>query len=269
MNHPLKPIIRAVVNQKGGVGKTTSAINISAALAQMGKKVLLIDLDAQGNASTGLGLHADKRETTSYDLFHAENNTIKSIIQPTAVPNLDLIPACINLSGLEHELYIRPRKVFVLKDFFLQHAADVADYDYILLDCPPSLGLLTVNALVLAQSVLVPLQCEFFALEGLSQLLKALQHLRHGHNPQIKIAGVALTMFEKRNRICQQVNEEVRQHLKALVYQTVIPRNVRLSEAPSHGVPALVYDANCAGSLAYKALAREMVEKDTEVERNS
>lgn len=244
----------AIANQKGGVGKTTSAINIATAIAATGWRTMLVDLDPQGNASTGLGISSHDRDYSTYDLL-LEEGTLEQCVQKTRIPNLDIVPATQDLSGAEVELVGEPDRVERLK----KALSDADAYDVCFIDCPPSLGLLTLNALSAADSLLVPLQCEFFALEGLSQLLQTVERVQQGINPSLKILGVTLTMFDRRNRLTDQVAEDVRECLGGLVFDTVIPRNVRLSEAPSHGLPALIYDHSCAGSRAYMSLARELL----------
>jgi len=250
-------MIRIVVaNQKGGVGKTTTAINLATALAAIGWKVLLVDLDPQGNASTGLGVGQSQRERSSYDVLIGQASVADSAVG-TRVTRLDLLPATVDLSGAEIELVELEERAHRL-DRALE-AVPSGRWDICLIDCPPSLGLLTVNALVAARHLLVPLQCEFFALEGLSQLLQTVERIRVAFNPQLAILGIALTMFDRRNNLSQQVAEDVRACLGQVVFETVVPRNVRLSEAPSHGLPALIYDLRCSGSEAYIKLARELI----------
>jgi chromosome partitioning protein len=246
----------AVANQKGGVGKTTTCINLATALAAIGWRVLLIDLDPQGNASTGVGVAASQRTLSSYDVLIGQASAAEAAV-PTRVPRLDLLPATVDLSGAEIEMVSLDDRAHRL-DKALK-AAPSGRWDICLIDCPPSLGLLTVNALVAARHLLVPLQCEFFALEGLSQLLQTVERIRVAFNPQLSILGVALTMFDRRNNLSQAVSEDVRACLGTTVFETVVPRNVRLSEAPSHGLPALIYDLKCPGSEAYIRLAREVL----------
>lgn len=246
----------AVANQKGGVGKTTTAINLATALAATGLRVLLIDLDPQGNASTGLGIGQALREHSSYELLTGAA-TLEQAAVATRVPRLDIVPATVDLSGAEIELIDFERRTHRL-DAALEGYGD-ARWDVCLIDCPPSLGLLTVNALIAANSILVPLQAEFFALEGLSQLLQTVERIRERFNPALSILGVVLTMYDRRNNLSAQVSDDVRACLGKVVFDTVIPRNVRLSEAPSHGVPALIYDHRCPGSQAYIDLARELI----------
>jgi len=248
----------AIANQKGGVGKTTTAINVGTALAATGQRVLLIDLDPQGNASTGLGIGRNQREHSTYDLLLTEAN-LEDVVMATKVPQLDIVPATQDLSGAEIELIEFDARTHRLDAAISRHVA--GRWDVVLIDCPPSLGLLTINAMVAAHALLVPLQCEFFALEGLSQLLTTVERIRSRFNPGLSILGVALTMYDRRNRLTDQVSDDVRAVLGRVVFDTVIPRNVRLSEAPSHGVPALIYDYRCAGSEAYIALAREVIDR--------
>lgn len=249
--------VLVVANQKGGVGKTTTAINLGTALAAVGEKVLLIDSDPQGNASTGLGVGRALRKNTLYDVLMGEKPLLDAVVK-TSVPGLDLTPSDPDLSGVELELGQQARRSFKLRDA-LSPLRDARSYTYVLIDCPPSLNLLTVNAMAAADAVLVPLQCEFFALEGLSQLMRTIDLVRGSLNPALELQGVVLTMYDRRNALSGQVATDVRGHFGEAVYETVIPRNVRVSEAPSFGKPALVYDLKCAGSQAYLKLAREVV----------
>ena len=246
----------AVANQKGGVGKTTTAINLATALAAIGWRVLLVDLDPQGNASTGLGVGVSQRTLSSYDVLIGSASVAEAAV-PTRVPRLDLLPATVDLSGAEIEMVGLDDRAHRLDKTL--SATGPTRWDICLIDCPPSLGLLTVNALVAARNLLVPLQCEFFALEGLSQLLQTVERIRVAFNPELSILGVALTMFDRRNNLSQAVAEDVRACLGQAVFETIVPRNVRLSEAPSYGLPALIYDLRCPGSEAYVRLARELI----------
>lgn len=265
--HLLKPggegRIFAIANQKGGVGKTTTAINLGTALAAAGFRTLVIDLDPQGNASTGLDSPADERELTTYDAF-SDDAELMEIVVPTAITDLYLAPGSVDLSGVDVEFVDDPDRAHRLKALLekdIEGHAFRRHFDYILMDCPPSLNLLTVNAMTAADAVIVPLQCEFFALEGLSQLLGTVQRVQGGLNPDLRIEGIVLTMHDQRNRLSSQVAEDVRSNLGDIVYSTMIPRNVRLSEAPSHAMPALVYDPKCAGSQAYMELAAEVLRR--------
>ena len=259
------PRILCLANQKGGVGKTTTAINLGTALAAIGEKVLLIDLDPQGNASTGLGVSQNDRTITSFDVLLDECGLAEAV-RSTAVPGFDLLPASMDLLGVEVELPDNPRRMHRLADALAAlpdlPASGGGRYQYVLIDCPPSLNMLTLNAMVAAQSVLVPLQCEFFALEGLSQLTQTIEQVRHSLNPALDIQGIVLTMYDLRNNLSGQVEADVRGHFGSLVYQSVIPRNVRVSEAPSFGKPALLYDHKCSGSLAYMELASELIQRE-------
>ena len=255
------PKIIAIANQKGGVGKTTTAINLGAALVDDGYNVLLVDLDPQGNASTGLGLHAQDRGITTYDLL-LEDAPIDDVIHPTAIDGLWIAPATTDLSSADIELVANEKRSFLLHDALREPAIDKYDLDFILIDCPPSLSLLTVNGMVAANTVLVPLQSEFYALEGLSQLMLTIREVRQTANPSLRIEGVVLTMFDGRNNLSQQVESDARENLGDLVFKTIVPRNVRISESPSYAVPVLEYDPGSKGSQAYRALAQELVERN-------
>ncbi len=259
---PNKPRVLVVANQKGGVGKTTTAINLGTALAAVGEPTLLLDLDPQGNASTGLGIPRAERIRTTYDVLMGDAK-VADCIMPTRIPGLSIVPSTVDLSGAELELIDVQRRNFRLKDAIADYAqAGENPFSYVLIDCPPSLTLLTVNAMAAADAVVVPLQCEFFALEGLSQLLKTIDLVKANLNPGLEIQGIVLTMFDRRNNLSDQVAADVRQHLGDKVYKTIIPRNVRISEAPSHGLPALVYDLKCPGSQAYIKLAGELIQRE-------
>jgi len=258
------PRILTLANQKGGVGKTTTAINLATALAAIGERVLIIDLDPQGNASTGLGIDRTARDVSSYDLMVGEAGITRAAIM-TSVPNVAIVPSTLDLLGVELTIAQSADRAFRLREAL--RAVDqlrIAErpVTYVLIDCPPSLNLLTINALVAADAVLVPLQCEFFALEGLSQLLQTIEQIRSTLNPRLSIQGVVMTMFDRRNNLSEQVLADVRSEMGDLVYETVIPRNVRLSEAPSYGKPALLYDLKCAGSQAYLRLATEVIRRE-------
>lgn len=258
-SRPAGPKIIAVANQKGGVGKTTTTINLAAGLVEEGCRVLVIDLDPQGNASTGLGIEVDDRELTTYELL-LEDIDLNDIILQTSNKGLNIIPATVDLSSADIELMSNEKRSFLLHDALRQTAMDDFEYDYILIDCPPSLNLLTVNAMVAAHSVLVPLQAEFFALEGLSQLMLTVREVRQTANANLRIEGVVLTMYDQRNNLSQQVEQDARENLGELVFVTKIPRNVRVSEAPSFAVPVLNYDTTSKGAEAYRALAREILQ---------
>jgi len=252
--------ILAIANQKGGVGKTTTAINLGTALAAVGEKVLLVDSDPQGNASTGLDIPAHRRGSTLYDVL-MEHLPLESAAVKTAVPGLEIVPGDADLTGVELELGQQQRRAFRLRDA-LSPLRGGGAYTYVLIDCPPSLNLLTLNAMAAADAVLVPLQCEFFALEGLTQLMGTVDRVRATLNPALQIQGIVLTMYDRRNGLSAQVAKDAREMLGDLVYRTMIPRNVRISEAPSFGMPALIYDLKCAGSQAYLELAREIVGRE-------
>ncbi len=262
------PRILVIANQKGGVGKTTTTINLGTALAAVGEEVLIIDLDPQGNASTGLGIDESVREKSSYDVLLGKAE-LRDTPVPTLVPRLSLVPSTLDLLGAELELAPLKRRAYQLSEairrYFIAHQHGEKPgrkYTYILIDCPPSLNLLTINALAAADAILVPLQCEFFALEGLSQLLRTVDHVRDTLNPKLKIHGIVLTMFDQRNNLSTQVAQDVRSFMGDKVYKTIIPRNVRMSEAPSYGKPALLYDSKCSGSQAYIRLASEVIRRE-------
>lgn len=250
--------IIAIANQKGGVGKTTTAVNLAAGLVELGAKVLLIDLDPQGNASTGLGIAADARRATTYDIL-IEDRPVTEVIQPTAIDNLLICPANSDLASADIDLVSNEKRIFLLHDALRDAALEALEFDFILMDCPPSLSLLTVNAFVAAHAVLVPLQAEFYALEGLSQLMLTVRKIRTTANPGLRIEGVVMTMVDSRNRLSQQVESDARATLGDLVFKTVIPRNVRLSEAPSFALPVMQYDPSSKGTEAYRALSAEIM----------
>ena len=261
-----RPRVLAIANQKGGVGKTTTAINLGTALAAIGEHVLIVDLDPQGNASTGLGIERRARRTSTYDVLTGQA-PMRTAVLPTAVPQLFIAPSTLDLSGLELEIGQARDRAFRLRTALntINYGERAFDFSYVLVDCPPSLNLITVNAMAAADSILVPLQCEFFALEGLSQLLKTVEQVRTTLNPKLSIHGIVLTMYDSRNNLANQVVADVRQHMGRKVYDTVIPRNVRISEAPSYGKPVLVYDLKCVGSEAYLRLATEIIQREKEL----
>ena len=246
--------IISITNQKGGVGKTTTAINLATSLAAIKKKILIIDADPQGNASTGIGITYEEREPSLYKLITLGDHDEKSI-KKTIIPGLDIIPSSSDLAGSEIELVDVPNREFVLRSIIEK----IKNYDFIIIDCPPALGLLTINAIVAAHSIIIPLQCEFFALEGLTSLINTIELIKDNYNKKIFIEGILLTMVDKRNSLSSLVENDVRSHLGEKVYKTTIPRNIRISEAPSHGKPALIYDIQCSGSLAYIQLAKEVI----------
>jgi len=258
-----RPRVMVLANQKGGVGKTTTAINLGTALAAIGESVLVVDLDPQGNASTGLGIDRPSRRVSTYDVMTGEHTLLESVL-PTLVPRLWVAPSTMDLLGVELAIAGERDRAYRLKKAIdaLPAASGAEGFDYVLIDCPPSLNLLTVNALAAADAVVVPLQCEFFALEGLGQLLKTVEQVRTSLNPRLQIHGIVLTMFDPRNNLSTQVVSDVREFLGAKVYDTVIPRNVRVSEAPSHGKPVLLYDLKCSGSQAYLKLASEIIKRE-------
>jgi chromosome partitioning protein len=253
------PRIITVANQKGGVGKTTTTINLATALAAIGEKVLIVDVDPQGNASTGLGIDRLKRDVSSYDVMLGYATVAQAAVE-TAVPNLFMIPSTLDLLGVEMEIAGTSDRAYKLSKALRGHQP--SQFSYIFIDCPPSLNLLTLNAMAAADSILVPLQCEFFALEGLSQLLQTVDQVRHSLNPNLIIQGIVMTMYDGRNNLANQVVADVRQHMGEKVYRTIIPRNVRISEAPSYGKPALLYDLKCSGSQAYLQLASEVIQRE-------
>ena len=259
----VRPRVLGIANQKGGVGKTTTAINLGTALAAIGEHVLIVDLDPQGNASTGLGIERKSRRTSTYDVLTGAAPMRDAVLQ-TAVPQLFIAPSTLDLSGLELEIGQQRDRAFRLRNALRALNSGTRNYDftYVLVDCPPSLNLLTVNAMAAADSILVPLQCEFFALEGLSQLMKTVEQVKTTLNPTLSIHGIVLTMYDSRNNLSNQVVADVRQHMGSKVYETVIPRNVRISEAPSYGKPVLVYDLKCVGSEAYLRLATEIIQRE-------
>jgi chromosome partitioning protein len=261
LSRPKGPKIIAIANQKGGVGKTTTTINLAAALTEVGKRVLVVDLDPQGNASTGLGIELEDRDLTTYELL-LEDIDLKEMIQATQFEGLHIVPATVDLSSADIELISNEKRSYLLHDALRQTQMDDFAFDYILIDCPPSLNLLTVNAMIAAHSVLVPLQSEFFALEGLSQLMMSIREVRQTGNKELRIEGVVLTMYDRRNNLSQQVEMDARSNLGDLVFKTMIQRNVRVSEAPSFAMPVLSYDGQSKGAVAYRALAQEVIENN-------
>ena len=259
----MKEKIISIINQKGGVGKTTTVINLAAGLSLLGKKVLVIDLDPQGNATTGLGLsNQENSEKSIYSVLNGSKQ-ISEVIEKTKFENLDLITSNVDLSGLEVETAGDNRRAFILKEQIMAYINDYrGDYSHILIDCPPSLSLLTIMALVSSESLLVPLQTEFFALEGVTQLMKTIERIKNNLNPELSIRGILLTMYDKRNKLSSEVEREAREYFKEKVYQTVVPRNVRLSEAPSHGMPVLLYDKSCPGSKSYFSFTDEFINQE-------
>ncbi|MEP0321581.1 ParA family protein [Bauldia litoralis] len=268
MSLPISPRVIALANQKGGVGKTTTAINLGTALAAIGEEVLIVDLDPQGNASTGLGIDRKSRELSTYDLLLGEA-TLAEVAMTTAVPRVSVAPSTLDLLGVELEISAATDRAFRLRNALAsaseRDSSRTRNYTYVLVDCPPSLNLLTINGMAAAHSVLVPLQCEFFALEGLSQLLQTVEQVKHALNPELSIHGIVLTMFDSRNSLSGQVAADVRANMGAAVYETVIPRNVRVSEAPSHGKPVLLYDFKSTGSQAYLRLAAEIIQRERQL----
>ncbi|PYG26554.1 ParA family protein [Pelagimonas varians] len=260
LSRPTGPRIVAITNQKGGVGKTTTTINLAAALAEKNLNVLVVDLDPQGNASTGLGIEPEDRKFTTYD-FLVDEVELEQVILNTSTKLVSLIPATVDLSSADIELFTNEKRSFLLHDALRQTALDAFAFDYVLIDCPPSLNLLTVNAMVAAHSVIVPLQSEFFALEGLSQLMLTIREVRQTANPNLRIEGIVLTMYDARNNLSQQVEADARANLGDLVFRSVIPRNVRVSEAPSYALPVLSYDTGSKGAAAYRSLATELLQK--------
>jgi len=255
-----RPQIIAITNQKGGVGKTTTAINLAAAIVERGCRVLLVDADPQGNASTGLGVFTRARGNTTYDLL-LEGAALNTVIHPTGLDGLEIIPASTDLSSADFQLVTNESRSFLLRNALNRHSAGALGYDYVLIDCPPSLSLLTINAMIAADSVLIPLQSEYFALEGLSQLMLTIREIRQSANPRLRIEGVLLTMYDKRNNLAQQVERDARETLGELVFDVVVPRNVRVSEAPSHALPVLQYDTSSRGSRAYRDLAQDLLNR--------